>query len=87
MSREAKSVLYFTYYLFPASAALALVPNLVLMMLGEPPTEEPWVRVLGIVGLALAYYYWSGARHEQLGFIRATVLGRAFAGCAFERRR
>ena len=42
-----------------------------------PPTHEPWLRMLGIVTLALSFYYILAAYEEVLSFFRWTILGRS----------
>ncbi len=83
MSRAAGSVLTFGAYLALLGAGLFVSPNGMLSIFGQPPTQEPWLRVLGIVSLVLGFYYVSAARAEVTPFFRATVLGRALGAVVF----
>lgn len=78
MRDAAASMLVFGGYLAITGATLLIVPDLLLGILGIPPTEEPWIRILGAVAIALAYYYVDAARGDSRRFMRATVIGRSF---------
>ncbi len=49
MSRAAFTVKAFGVYLLLLGAALVFVPNLLLSLLGMPPTTEVWIRVVGVL--------------------------------------
>jgi hypothetical protein len=49
VSRAAGSVLTFGAYLALLGAGLFVSPDGMLSIFGQPPTQEPWLRVLGIV--------------------------------------
>ena len=55
-----------------------LVPNLFLTLTGFPPSTDIWIRVLGLLLLAIAPYYYNMARHGNVPVVRATVQGRVF---------
>ncbi|HEX9167208.1 MAG TPA: hypothetical protein VF862_14940 [Gemmatimonadales bacterium] len=73
MTKAAKSVLYFAYYLIALSAVLVAVPNLMLETFGMPATGEVWIRVVGVTVFCLGAYYIVAARTEFLPLIRLTV--------------
>src|ERR671932_520607 len=77
MSRAAKSLFVFGIYLCGLGLFLLLAPNLLLRLLGVPPTREVWIRVNGMFVLCFSFYYVQAARRELTAFIRWTVLGRA----------
>ena len=77
MSKAAISVLVFGVYLIVIGLGFLLAPNIPLSLFGFPTTTEPWIRVLGMLLLILAYYYIQAARNEMTGFFRLTVHGRA----------
>jgi hypothetical protein len=53
------------------------IPNALIGVLVVPATDEPWIRLLGMVLLVLSSrYYLVAARDELTAFIRVTVLGR-----------
>ncbi len=77
MSKAATSVLVFGVYLIVIGLGFLLVPNMFLGLFGFPTTTEPWIRVMAVLLLILAYYYIQAARNEMTGFFRLTVHGRA----------
>ena len=76
MSKAAKSVFVFGIYLIFIGLGFLLVPNTVLGLLGFPTTTEPWIQVVAMLLLILAYYYIQSARSELTSFFRFTVHGR-----------
>ena len=76
MTRAATTILVFGVYLLASGAALILMPNLLLGLVGLGTTTEVWIRVLGVVVLVLGGYYVQAARHEDVSFFRSTVWGR-----------
>lgn len=83
MTAAAKTILYFSYYLFFMGLSLAIIPNLILPLLGFQETQEVWVRVLGIVTLVVGYYYFQTANAEITLFFGFTVIARIFVFIAF----
>jgi len=77
MSRAAKSLFVFGIYLCGLGLILLLAPNLLLQLLGLPPTNEVWIRINGMFVLCFSFYYIQSARNELTNFIRWTVWGRA----------
>jgi hypothetical protein len=77
MSKAAKSVLVFGIYLIVIGLGFLLIPNTMLGLFGIPATTEPWIRVVAMLLLILAYYYIQAARKELTDFLRLTVYGRA----------
>ncbi|WP_372526261.1 hypothetical protein [Piscinibacter sp.] len=78
MSAAARTLLAFAAYVLVLGAALGLAPNLFLSAFGFATTQEPWIRLIGVLVLCLAFYYQLAARHELLAFIQATVPARLF---------
>jgi hypothetical protein len=83
VNKVATSIRVFGIYLMLLGAAVLAVPNLVLAPFGIPPTSEVWLRVVGVLVLALGYYYVQAARHDLVPFYRATVPARAFVFLSF----
>lgn len=83
MSKAARSLYVWSVYVLVIGSLLALAPNFLLSTLGMDETEEVWIRVLGIVVVLLALYYWDAARNEARHHFVATVLGRGFVAAAF----
>ena len=77
MSKAANSLLVFGIYLIVIGLGFLVAPNMPLNLLGFPTTSEPWIRVVGMLLLILAYYYIQAARSEMTEFFRFTVNGRA----------
>ena len=76
MSKAAKSVFVFGIYLIFIGIGFLLIPNTVLGLMGFPTTTEPWIQVVAVVLLVLAYYYIQSARNELTLFFRFTVHAR-----------
>jgi hypothetical protein len=53
-----------------------IFPNIVLRLFGFPETTEPWIRVMAMLLLFLAYYYIHASRNELTEFIRITAYAR-----------
>ena len=80
MTSAARSLTVFGAYVVLAGLGLALVPGVVLGLLGSPPAADNWVRVVGLLAVCIGIYHVLAARHEVLPYIRATVPVRvAFA--------
>jgi hypothetical protein len=77
MSKVAISVFVFGWYILVNAIVLLMAPNLMLSMLGLEPTREPWLRLLGLMTLALSVYYIQAAREEVTAFFRLTLWGRS----------
>ena len=83
MSRAARSVAVFGLYCVGVGIQLIAAPNLLLGAVGLPPTEEAYIRVLGVVVLVLGLYYVAAARAEAVAFFRWTTWGRPIALAVF----
>jgi hypothetical protein len=77
MRNAGMSVLLFGAYLIAVGAMLLVVPNVLLGIFGIPHTDEVWIRILGVVMIALGYLYVEGGRSAAGWFMRASVLTRA----------
>jgi hypothetical protein len=73
MSQAARSVFVFGIYLLVLSVIVIVAPNTLLALLGLPPTDEVWIRVIGVLVLILGYYFTRAARKELTDFFRWTV--------------
>ena len=83
MKKTSTSLLVFGVYLVGMGLGLLIMPNVILGMLGLPPTDEIWIRVLSVVTLVLAYYYISAARADLKIFAQWTVPARIGVFVAF----
>ncbi len=76
MSKSAKSVLIYGIYLAINGLMLLLIPNVLLSSLGIESTNEVWIRLSGILLMAISVYYFLGATHEILVILKATAFIR-----------
>ena len=76
MSKAARSLFVFAIYLIVIGLGFLILPNTVLGLFGFPETTEPWIRVMAMLLLFLAYYYSHAARNELTDFIRITAYAR-----------
>ena len=68
-------------YVIVAGLQLLFVPNMMLGLFGIPPTNEIWIRVMGMLVFVLFFYYKAMAEHGNDTVVMATVYGR-LAFCA-----
>ncbi len=73
MSKAAVSVFAVGIFLILTGIGFFIVPNFVLSLLRIPPTDEVWIRILGMLVLFIGYYYIIAARKELKDFFYATV--------------
>jgi hypothetical protein len=76
MNKSSTSLLVFGVYLIGVGVGFVFMPNTVLGILSLPPTNEVWIHVLGVVILALAFYYIQAARTNLRSFAEWTVPAR-----------
>jgi hypothetical protein len=73
LSRAGLSVAAFGVAAALLGLIVLLIPNVLLELLGLPPTDEPWIRAVGVFVLALAAHYVVSGRGEAIPFIRFSV--------------
>lgn len=76
MTKAAKSVYYFGFYLFVLGITLIVVPNMLLSMFGFDATSEIWIKVLGAVVFNIGIYYTVTAPSNNETFFKATIYSR-----------
>ena len=76
MSRVARSLVVFGWYLVGFGALLILAPNRVFAVFGLPRTDEVWIRLAGVLVLIIAYYNVRLGRADFLEYARLTVHAR-----------
>lgn len=79
MERAARTIYWFSGYLLVVGVTLAVIPNVLLAVLGLEETGEMWIRLLGMASIVLALYYFDAARSLNISFFTASLLGRGFA--------
>jgi hypothetical protein len=83
MTPAAKSVCYFGYYLYAIGLALIIVPNIFLAIVKLPETNEIWIRVVGVLSVAIGFYYHRTGMQNNVAFFKLTVIARIFVFVAF----
>jgi hypothetical protein len=76
MSAVGRSLVVFGWYLAVLGAVLVLAPNLLLRAFLLPATGEPWIRVVGVLVLVIAYFDARMGREGFLPYARFTVHAR-----------
>lgn len=76
---SALSVLVFGVYLALIGLLLALIPNLLLGLIGVPPTSEVWIRLAGMLILFMGFFYAQAGRHNLIPFLRWSLVTRSVA--------
>lgn len=82
MDRAARTIHVFSGYLLVVGVILAVAPNVLLALVGVAETDEVWIRIVGVLALALALYYFGAARSRSTRFFTASLLGRGFFSAA-----
>lgn len=83
MSNVARSIFAWGIYLLLIGGLLLFTPNFMLTLLGFPATDEVWIRVLGVIVVALGYYHIQAARNGMTPFFLWSTQGRVFTIVCF----
>ena len=83
MNPAAKSVYYFGFYLYAVALTLIFVPDFFLETLKMPPTNEVWIRVVGVLAFCIGYYYHRSGAANDVQFCKRTITMRVFVCIAF----
>jgi hypothetical protein len=76
MQKTYKSLQGQMIYVILSGVPLFFVPNFLFRILGLEPTNEVWIRVLGLLVFILAFYYYALSKYGNKKTIMATVYGR-----------
>ena len=76
MTSTAKSIFYYSFYMLGMGLSLLFIPNLMLGAFGFPPTNDIWIRVLGLFTFCAGMLYFYCGRTNQIGFFRISVFER-----------
>jgi hypothetical protein len=76
MSNLTRSITAFGIYLLLAGLSFIFIPNIVLPLLGFPPTTEIWIHIVGLLTAILGMYFLYSVRHDDRNFFRATLYAR-----------
>jgi hypothetical protein len=83
MNAAAKSVCYFGYYLYVLGLTLMISPNFLLATFGLPETTEVWIRVIGVLVVAIGFYYHRSGIENNTSLFKLTVPARIFVFLCF----
>ncbi|HJR44978.1 MAG TPA: hypothetical protein VJ927_05185 [Actinomycetota bacterium] len=83
MSPVAKSAAAFAVYLSGMGLALLAIPGNFRDLIGLPPADDLYLRLVGAIAIALGIYYAAAARDENVPFLRSTVPARVWVLVAF----
>jgi len=73
MSHSAKSVMVFGGYLALVGLTLLFIPNIFLSTIGVATTSEVWIRLSGILLMALSVYYIVAVKHNLTIIFKVTA--------------
>jgi hypothetical protein len=76
MMKTSTTILVFGIYVLVIGLILIFVPNILLGLFMLPAANEVWVRVLGILAVALSTYYLQAYRDMNTDFFLMTIRGR-----------
>jgi len=76
MKMSSISMIVFAGYLFCLGLIFIIIPNPVITFFGLLPTTDVWIRILGYILAALAFYYVMAVRENAENFYRWTIYAR-----------
>lgn len=83
MIPAAKTVYYFSFYLYVVGLVLMVAPNFLLQIFHLPQTQEVWIRVVGVLVFCIGFYYNRNAITNNLPFLKSTIPTRLLVLLAF----
>jgi uncharacterized membrane protein HdeD (DUF308 family) len=83
MNSTALSVFVFGIYLILVGIGFLLIPNIILPFFKFRKTDEPWIRVMAVLVLIIAFFYLVAANHNLIQIFWATVYTRFFVILSF----
>ncbi len=83
MTPAARTVFYFSFYLYAVGLTLLFIPNIFLDVLQLPGTNEAWIRLVGVLAICIGFYYHRTALQNNISFIKLTVPTRVFVFISF----
>ncbi len=72
-----------TIYELLTGLQLIFVPNLLLATFGFAPTTEIWIKVMGILVLSAAIFYYTLSKNPYTEIVRASVFMRLLIASGF----
>jgi len=83
MNSTVLSISVFGIYLIFVGAGFLVIPNILLPLFKFRKTDEPWIRVMAVLVLIIAFFYLVAAHHNLIPIFWATVYGRFFVFLSF----
>lgn len=74
--RAIRSLFVWGCYLTGLTLILLVAPNRLLTLFQLPPTDEVWIRVVGMLTGILAFFSFMAARTANAEYMRWSVVGR-----------
>jgi hypothetical protein len=78
MKKTYKSLYGQMAYTAISGVQMLFIPNIMLAPYGFPPTQENWIRVMGLLVLGLLFYYYPITKSGNKDIIWGTIYGRCF---------
>ena len=83
MSGVAISLVVYGLYLLANGAGLLFLPDLALSIVGIAPSTDVWIRVVGLLGAEIGFYFVYAGFKGVSSFYTATVIGRIAIALVF----
>jgi hypothetical protein len=77
MRKSAVSIFVFGIYLELLGLILIFSPNFILDLLGLPPTQEVWIRVVAVLVIILGFFHIQAGRTDLAPFFRWSIIARS----------
>jgi len=74
MTPIAKSIFYYSFYMMGTGLGLLFIPNMILGVFGFAPTNDIWIRILGLFAFCAGMLYFYCGCTNQTGFFRISVI-------------
>ena len=79
MSKAAKSIFCFGFYVTLLGFLLVFFPNLLLRLVNIAGTNEVWIHLAGMLLLFMGFFYVMAGRADLVPFFRWTLVTRCVA--------
>ncbi len=73
MTSTAKSIFYYSFYMFVMGLGLLFFPHQLLGLFGFELNDDLWIRMLGLLTFCAGMLYFYCGRTDQTGFFRVTI--------------
>ena len=83
MNSTVLSIFIFGIYLIFVGIGFLFIPNIILPLFKFRKTDEPWIRVMAVLVLIIAFFYLVAAHHNLIPIFWATVYARIFVFLSF----